>query len=120
MVANVEVICRSGKHKGKHVKLHSYEVVRGKRSRGSGYRNQVRGESTDCHDILTKFCDEKFAMQWEKDSGKKIQDWTVSNKTKRETAERSRRRKERKQRQKEKAKAKAKRERERAKKNKSK
>ena len=113
---SVEIKCRSGKNKGKYVKLHSFEVVKGKRSRGDGFWYMIRGESTGCPHVLTKFTTEKFAKDWEKSTGKKVSNSPVNSNKQRKTRERTQRRRERKQRQKEKAKAKARRERERAKK----
>ena len=117
MSSKVEVKCRSGKNKGKNVRLRSFYIVKGKRSRGNGYWYQIRGESMYCNDVLTKFTTEDFAMKWQKSTGKKIAIWTPNASKQKATRNRTRRRKERKQRQKNKAKAKEKREKNRAKRN---
>ena len=112
---SIRIECKSGGKKGVKVKVHSFECVKMKRKTG-GWTYQIRGESTECPHVLTRFCKKEFAEDWSKSTGKKIAIHTPSNKSKKERAARTARRKARKEKAKAKAKAKAKKEKERARK----
>jgi hypothetical protein len=51
------------------IKMDSFQVVFNLGSK----RYQARGESAQCQSVLTRFVKKQFALDWEKSTGKKIQ-----------------------------------------------